>query len=160
MKASLRKSTTSPEVNWVTGNCFRMVRIVLKITFLKLRYPGQRPESPSLSYYGSWSREFRNWKKEASEGKYNLVFTSSEALFGSHRSTTPTLKNEIEAVFIDEVHCIVKEASILFIFTLLESYQIYTTFRSAAFLLSKVRFCCLRRLSRWYFTPMYVYGLK
>ena len=86
--------------------------------------------------------------KEASEGKHNLVFTSSEALFGSHRSRTPTLKNEIAAVSIDEVHCIVKEGSILFIFTLLESYQIYTTFRSAAFLLSKVRFCCLPRLSR------------
>ena len=28
-----------PEVNQVTGNCFRMVRIVLKITFLGLRYP-------------------------------------------------------------------------------------------------------------------------
>ena len=31
------------EVNKFTGNCFRVVRIVLKITFLKLRYPGQRP---------------------------------------------------------------------------------------------------------------------
>ena len=47
LKASL------PEVNQFTGNCFRMVRIVLKITFLGLRYPGQRPECPSLSYYGS-----------------------------------------------------------------------------------------------------------
>ena len=47
VKASL------PEVNRFTGNCFRMVRIVLKITFLGLRYPGQRPECPSLSYYGS-----------------------------------------------------------------------------------------------------------
>ena len=28
-----------PEVNQFTGNCFRMVRIVLKITFLGLRYP-------------------------------------------------------------------------------------------------------------------------
>ena len=28
-----------PEVNQLTGNCFRMVRIVLKLTFLKLRYP-------------------------------------------------------------------------------------------------------------------------
>ena len=28
-----------PEVNQFGGNCFRMVRIVLKITFLKLRYP-------------------------------------------------------------------------------------------------------------------------
>ena len=81
--------------------------------------------------------------KEASEGKYNLVFTSSEALFGSHRSTIPTLKNKIEAVFIDEVRCVAKEGSILFIFTSLESYQLYATFRSAAFLLSKVRFCCL-----------------
>ena len=86
--------------------------------------------------------------KEASEGKYNLVFTSSEALFGGHRSTIHILKNKIEAVFIDEVHCVAKEGSILFIFTLLESYQLYTTFRSAAFLLFKVRFCCLPRLSR------------
>ena len=46
--------------------------------------------------------------KEASEGKYNLVFTSSEALFGSHGSTIPTLKNKIEAVFIDELHCVAK----------------------------------------------------
>ena len=30
---------TLPEVNQFTGNCFRMVRIVLKITFLGLRYP-------------------------------------------------------------------------------------------------------------------------
>ena len=28
-----------PEVNQFTGNCFRVVRIVLKITFLGLRYP-------------------------------------------------------------------------------------------------------------------------
>ena len=28
-----------PEVNQFTGNCCRMVRIVLKITFLGLRYP-------------------------------------------------------------------------------------------------------------------------
>ena len=28
-----------PKVNQFTGNCFRMVRIVLKITFLGLRYP-------------------------------------------------------------------------------------------------------------------------
>ena len=81
--------------------------------------------------------------KEASEGKYNVVFTSPEALFGSHRSTILTLKNKIEAVFIDEVYCVAKEDSILFIFTSLESYQLYATFRSAAFLLSKVRFCYL-----------------
>ena len=87
--------------------------------------------------------------KEASEGKYKLVFPTPKALFGSHRATIPTLKNKIEAVFTDEVHCVAKEGSIpLFIFTLLESYQLYTTFRSAAFLLSKVRFCCLPRLSR------------
>ena len=93
---------------------------------------------------GSDSSETEN--KEASEGNYKLVFTTPKALFGSHRSTIPTLKNKIEAVFIDEVHCTAKECSILFIFTLLESYQLYTTFRSAAFLLSKVRFCCLPRL--------------
>ena len=32
-----------PEVNQFSGNCFCVVRIVLNITFLKLRYPGQRP---------------------------------------------------------------------------------------------------------------------
>ena len=91
---------------------------------------------------GSDSSETEN--KEASEGK--LVFTSPKALFGSHRSTIPTLKNKIETVFIDEVHCVAKECSILFIFTLLESYQLY--YSSASFLLSKVRFYCLPRLSR------------
>ena len=48
-----RKCTTSPEVNWVTGNCFRMVRIVLKIAFLKLRYPkgltGRIPLCPIMA---------------------------------------------------------------------------------------------------------------
>ena len=34
-----RLALNLPEVNQVTGNCFRMVRIVLKITFLGLRYP-------------------------------------------------------------------------------------------------------------------------
>ena len=38
---------------WVTGNCFRMVRIVLKITFLKLRYPkgmtGRVPLCPIMA---------------------------------------------------------------------------------------------------------------
>ena len=46
--------------------------------------------------------------KEASEGKYNLVFTSPEALFGSHRSSILALKSKIQAVFIDEVHCVAK----------------------------------------------------
>ena len=63
--------------------------------------------------------------KEASEGKYNLVFTSSEALLGSQRSTIPTLKNKIEAVFIDEVHCVAKECSILFIIILFKLSVIY-----------------------------------
>ena len=95
---------------------------------------------------GSDSSETKN--EEASEGKYKLVFTTPKALFGSHQSMIPTLKNKIEAVFIDEVHCVAKECSILFIFTLLKSYQLYTTFRLAAFLLSKVRFCCLPWLCR------------
>ena len=46
--------------------------------------------------------------KEASEGKYNLVFTSPEALFGSHRSSILALKNKVQAVFIDEAHCVAK----------------------------------------------------
>jgi len=45
---------------------------------------------------------------EASEGKYNLVFTSSEALFGSHFSTISALKSKIQVVFIDDVHCVAK----------------------------------------------------
>ena len=42
-----------PEVNKFTGNCFRMVRIILKITFLKLRYPkgvtGRVPLCPIMA---------------------------------------------------------------------------------------------------------------
>ena len=42
-----------PEVNQFTGNCFHMVRIVLKITFLKLRYPkgvtGRLPLCPIMA---------------------------------------------------------------------------------------------------------------
>ena len=42
-----------PEVNQFTGNCFRMVRIVLKISFLKLRYPkgmiGRVPLCPIMA---------------------------------------------------------------------------------------------------------------
>ena len=67
VKASL------PEVNQFTGNCFRMVRLVLKITFLGLRYPGQRPECPSLSYYGSCtnsSYKRRDPRTEAKENAY------------------------------------------------------------------------------------------
>ena len=46
-------------------------------------------------------------EKEASEGKFNLMFTSPEALFGSHRSSMLALKNKVQAVFINEVHCVV-----------------------------------------------------
>ena len=40
-----------PEVNQFTGNCFRMVQIVLKITFLKLSYPngGRLPLWPIMA---------------------------------------------------------------------------------------------------------------
>ena len=49
-----------PEVNQFTGNCFRMVHIILKITFLKLSYPkrvtGRLPLCPIIAldyvYYG------------------------------------------------------------------------------------------------------------
>ena len=44
---------------------------------------------------------------EAKAGKYN-IFSSPEAIFGSHRSIILALKNQIEAVFVDEGHCIVK----------------------------------------------------
>ena len=53
VKASL------PEVNQFTGNCFRMLCIVLKITCLKLRYRDW--ETPSLFYYGS--RVYLKWPK-------------------------------------------------------------------------------------------------
>ena len=47
-----------PEVNQFTGNCFRMVRIVLKITFLKLRYPkvvtGRLPLCPIMALASSY----------------------------------------------------------------------------------------------------------
>ena len=45
---------------------------------------------------------------EAKAGKYNTIFSSPEAIFGSHRSIILALKNQIEAVFVDEGHCIVK----------------------------------------------------
>ena len=44
---------TTENFNQLTGNCFRMVRIVLKITFLKLRYPkdatGRLPVCPIMA---------------------------------------------------------------------------------------------------------------
>ena len=45
---------------------------------------------------------------EAKAGKYNIIFSSPEVIFGSHRSIILALKNQIEAVFVDEGHCIVK----------------------------------------------------
>ena len=45
---------------------------------------------------------------EAKAGKYNIIFSSPEAIFGSHHSIILALKNQIEAVFVDEGHCIVK----------------------------------------------------
>ena len=67
VKASL------PEVNQFTGNCFRVVCIVLKITFLELRYPGQRPKCPSLSYYGSWFR-WTSYMSISKEKKLSPMF--------------------------------------------------------------------------------------
>ena len=45
---------------------------------------------------------------DAKAGKYNIIFSSPEAIFESHRSIILALKNQIEAVFVDEGHCIVK----------------------------------------------------
>ena len=66
-------------------------------------------------------RNFRDRNKQikaASERKYNLVFTSPEALFGSHRSSISALKKKIQAVFIDEVHCVAKWLVFVFHVTL------------------------------------------
>ena len=46
--------------------------------------------------------------KDASEGKYNVAFTSPGTLFTIHRSTILAFKNKIQAVFIDEVYCVAK----------------------------------------------------
>ena len=43
--------------------------------------------------------------KKASKGKYNFVFTSPETL---HSSSILALKNKIQAIFINGVHCVVK----------------------------------------------------
>ena len=76
--------------------------------------------------------------KEASEGKYNLVFTSPEALFGSHRSTILTLKNKIEAVFIEEVDCVAK-------WLVFYSFHLYIVRKLAVILLFvRLLFFCLK----------------
>ena len=76
--------------------------------------------------------------KEASEGKCNLVFTSPEALFGSHRSTFLTLKNKIEAVFIDVVHCVAK-------WLVFYSFHLYNVIELSVILVFvQLRFFCLK----------------
>ena len=76
--------------------------------------------------------------KEASEGKYNLVFTSPEALFGSHWSMFLTLKNKIEAVFIDEVHCVAK-------WLVFYSFHLYNVIKLSVILVFvQLRFFCLK----------------
>ena len=72
-----------PEVNQVTGNCFRMVRIVLKITFLELRYPkgvtGSVPLCPIMAL--------------------DHVHCQSKSITVYHEAyAVDTLKKEIEAV--------------------------------------------------------------
>ena len=62
--------------------------------------------------------------EETSEGKYNLVFTSPEALFGSHRSTILALKNKIQVAFIDEVHCVAKWFLFFFFFNVTSSFGV------------------------------------
>ena len=110
------------------------------VSLMNDQVSGLREKGIKAVVVGPDSSETEN--KEASEGKYNLVFTSPEALFGSHRSTFLTLKNKIEAVFIDEVHCVAKLVSVL-LCSSLKCYKVisYTSFRSASFLLSQVRSC-------------------
>jgi len=55
---------------------------------------------------GPESSETEN--KEASEGKYNLVFRSPEALFGSQFQFIGTTWLKEQTVFIDEIHCVAK----------------------------------------------------
>ena len=71
----------------------------------------------------------------------------SEAFFGNHRSTILTKKNKIEAVFINEVHCVAK----WFVFY---SFHLYIVRKLSVILLlvqllflSQVSFCCLPQLS-------------
>ena len=56
--------------------------------------------------------------KKAPEGKYNLVFTGSKALSGSHQSMR--FSQRTKSKLFSLMKCIVH-----FIFTLLESYQLY-----------------------------------
>ena len=57
-------SASLPEVNQFTGNCFRMVRIVLKITFLTLRCPKsvtrRLPLCPIMALSHTYSQQLLN----------------------------------------------------------------------------------------------------
>ena len=57
---------------------------------------------------GSW--QFRNWKQGSLREQIQPCVHKPRSfnLFGSHRSTILTLKNKIEAVFIDEGQCVAK----------------------------------------------------
>ena len=69
------------------------------VSFMNDQVSSLRKKRIKAVVLGLDSSETEN--KEASEGKHNLVFTGSEALFSSHRSMVLTKKNIIEAVFID-----------------------------------------------------------
>ena len=63
------------------------------VSLMKDQVSSLREKGIKAVVVGPDSTETEN--KEASEGKYNLVFISSKTLFGGHRSTIPTLKNKI-----------------------------------------------------------------
>ena len=62
-----------PEVNQFTGNCFRMVRIVLKITFFEIKISRQTLDS--LSVLGSLDST-KNNEVQKTPGLYPAIFTS------------------------------------------------------------------------------------
>ena len=62
----------------------------------------------------------------------------SQALFGSHRFTTLTLRNKIEAVFINEAHCVAK-------WLVFYSFHLYIVRKLAVLLLFvRLLFFCLK----------------
>ena len=66
MKASL------PEVNKFTGNCFRMVRIVLKITFLEIKISRQTLDS--LSVQTTRSKKHRAYTQPSLPHEWTITY--------------------------------------------------------------------------------------
>ena len=86
------------------------------------------------------SRQFRNWKQGSLRGQIQPCVHKPRRfnLFRSHRSTNLTLKNKIEAVFIDEGHCVAK-------WLLFYSFHLYIVRKlSVILLIVQLLFFCLK----------------